>query len=357
MSSTIRIRMTPPPAQGFSLVELMIAVVIGLLGILVIMSVFLVSEGQKRTTTGGADASENALIALTTVERDMRIGGLGLVGLGCTTVNGYNANLGGNFSFAPLPVTITQNSPAAGSDRLAIVYSASAFGNLPTTLTGPMASSADVLSAANGDGFSQNDLILISEAPKDCSLIQASADGARVGSNWTIAHDPGGTALFNPPVATNIFPAGGYAIGARVTNMGAIVRREYFVQGTSLMMRDVNLADSAAPPLNPIPVVEGMIAVRAQYGRDTSVPPDGYIDVYDSTPPASAAELVTIRIAVVSRSGQLEKTAVSPATLTLWNGGDIANGGAIALDATAQLYRYKVYQTTIALRNVIWTNN
>ena len=343
-------------ATGFSLVELMVAVVVGLLGILAITSVFLTFEGQKRTTTGSADAQENALVAMVTMERDLRMAGLGLMGLSCANVNGYNAALTpANFSFSPLPIAISRDAPAAGSDTVTVVHSASAFGSVPTSLTAAMANSDAALSAANGDGFAQGDVILLSEGAKDCSLIQASADSVRVGTNWTLAHDPGGAVPFNPPAGTNIFPAGGYGTGAVVTNMGPLVRREYYVQGASLMMRERTRADSAVAPLNPAPVVDGVIAIRAQYGRDTNA--DGYIDVYDNTAPANAAELVAVRMAVVARSGQLEKTVVSPATLTLWNGGTLANGGAVALDATAQRYRYKVYQTTVPLRNVIWMNN
>ena len=77
----------------------------------------------------------------------------------------------------------------------------------------------------------------------------------------------------------------------------------------------------------------------------------------DVTLSAAPGEVVAVRVAVVARSPQLEKTAVSPATLPLWNGGTLANGGAISLTGTAQQYRYKVYQTTIPLRNVIWNNN
>lgn len=351
---------------GFSLVELMVAMVVGLLGILAIMSVFLVSEGQKRTTTGGADAHENALIGLVTIERDLRAAGLGLVGLDCAAMNGYSTTLG-NFTFAPLPVTITPNTPVAGTDTVTIVHSTSSFGNLPTTLAAPMATSDDVLTVVNGDGFTLGDLIMIWEPTKSCTLLQASVDSVQAGAVWTIAHLPVATSPFNPPIGNNIFPPGGYAVGARVTHMGAgpccqvpaavnpMVRREYFIQGTSLMARNRNVADTAVAPANPAALVEGLIGIRAQYGRDTNS--DGFIDVYDTTAPATAAQLVAIRVAVIARSGQLEKTAVSPSTLTLWQGGTVANGGAITLDATAQLYRYKVYQTTIPLRNVIWTNN
>lgn len=344
---------TPPPrrpARGFSLVEIMVAMVIGLLGILVIMQVFLVSDARTRTTTGGAGAQENALMALFTIERELRMSGLGLVGLGCTVINAYNANMTPTtFSFNPWPVTVTRDDPVAGTDKVTLLYSTSAFANISTTITSPMPDSSAILNAANGDGFFQSELILLSEPPKACSVIQASQGGQKTGTTWNIQHNPGGAFAYNPPGGQNIFPAGGYGTGARLTNMGSMVNHEYFVQNNDLMMRDANVPNSTA---NPVAIVNGIIAIRAQYGRDTNA--DGYADVHDNTAPASGTEVVAIRLAVVARSGQLEKEAVSPATLVLWNGGTILNGGALALDATAQRYRYKIHQTTIPLRNVLW---
>ena len=50
---------------GFSLVEIMVALVIGMLGIIVMMQVFAMFEAQKRTTTGGDDAISSGSIAFT----------------------------------------------------------------------------------------------------------------------------------------------------------------------------------------------------------------------------------------------------------------------------------------------------
>lgn len=339
--------------DGFSLVEIMVAMAIGMFGMLIIMQVFLIFQGQKRTTMGAADAQENALIALHTIERDGRVAGLGLVGLGCTTVNAYNVNMSTpGYSFSALPASITQDSPALGTDSLTLRYSSSSFGQIPTKLITAAADSDAVLTLDSGNGFSQGTMFMISESPKNCSMLQASATSAKTGVTWDLLHSSTGYP-YSPPAGTNIFPAGGYAVGAKVANLGTMVHRQYYVQNEKLMMRDVNVPDSAG--VNPIALVDNIFAIKAQYGRDTGT--DGYWDVFDNTDPAAAERLVSLRLAVVARSGTIERgQSVSPATLVLWSGGTVANGGAIDLSSTDRQYRFKIYQTVIPLRNVIWAN-
>ena len=342
-----------PAAYGFGLVELMVAMLVGMLAVAAITAVFWSSEGQKRTITTGADASENGLIALATMERDLRAAGLGIVGLGCAMISGFNAKQGAVFNFEPLPAAITRDSPSSGTDRVSVVYSASAFASIPTYLALPMLVPADDVNVVNADGFVRGEALLISEPSKPCILLQVSDDPVHEGAYWTIPHAVGADFPFNnPPPAS--FPPAGYSTAAMITNMGTMVRREYFVQGGQLMVRELDRPDSALAPANPAAIADGIVSIRARYGRDTN--DDGYIDVYDLTEPAKAADLVAVQVAVVARSMQLEKTPVSPATLQLWNGGTLENGGAVALDATAQRYRYRVYQTTVPLRNVIWAN-
>ncbi|MCX7179106.1 MAG: prepilin-type N-terminal cleavage/methylation domain-containing protein, partial [Proteobacteria bacterium] len=63
-------RSLSPAAQGFSLVEIMVGMVIGMLGIIVMMQIFALAEGQKRSTTGGGDAQNTGAIALYGLQRD-----------------------------------------------------------------------------------------------------------------------------------------------------------------------------------------------------------------------------------------------------------------------------------------------
>lgn len=352
------LRRHPSRTAGFTLIEIMVAMGIGMIGILIIMHVFLIFQGQKRTTSGAADAQENGLIALHTMERDIRMSGLGVLGIGCTSIQAYNANqTPTNFPLSMLPVTVERDLPAAGSDRVTTLYSTSAFASIPTRISSAMPLSSAIINVDNGQGFRQGDLFIVSESGKSCTLAQASQDGQQTGASWNLQHNPGGSFPWNPPGghASPPFPAGGYTTAARVTNMGTMINRQYYVENERLMVRDLNLPTSAVPPENPLPLVDGIFAIRAQYGRDTGT--DGYVDVYDNTVPGASERLVAIRITVVAKAGTIERNeSVSPATLLLWNGGTAGDGGALSLTTAQRQFRYRVYHTVIPLRNVIWQN-
>ena len=63
--------------RGMSLVEILVGVLIGLIGIVVIFQVLSVSENRKRTTVQGSDAQSAGAIALYTLQRDVQLGGYG----------------------------------------------------------------------------------------------------------------------------------------------------------------------------------------------------------------------------------------------------------------------------------------
>jgi len=111
-----------PGQAGFSLIEILVGLVIGLLVSLVIMQVFTVYEGQKRTTTGASDAQTNGSIALYAITKELKMAGYGLLPatdgapLNCTTLT-FGATGITDIS----PVIITDGGAAAGaSDSIAI---------------------------------------------------------------------------------------------------------------------------------------------------------------------------------------------------------------------------------------------
>jgi type IV pilus assembly protein PilW len=84
---------------------------------------------------------------------------------------------------------------------------------------------------------------------------------------------------------------------------------------------------------------------------------DGVVDVYDRTTPGSAcawARTSALRLALVARSAQFEKEAVTTA-FPAWAGSVDANAAIDLGDLPDwQRYRYRTYETTVPLRNMAW---
>ena len=374
-------------AMGFSLVEVLVASAITLTGLLVITQVFAAYEGWKRTTTGVAQSQEGGLLGAFSIEKDLRHAGLGMIGLRCAKINAYNASADPNtFTLNGIPVTITQNSPAAGSDKISIMYSSSPFGNVVATLQANAPRSSSEIEVDNGIGFSQDDLIngigfskgdliVISQPPNDCSLVQLSKDGqvtgkANVtgpGSTWQLPHEPGDAFPWNPAAEQNIFPelpAVGYTTGAKVLNLGQLLEHTFYVHGDMLRMDERNLADASVTSFDLIP---GVVGLRARYGRDTDN--DGALDVFDndtddllakSLAADSGNTLNAVQFALIVRSGKWEKDVLVQHEVQKNPEGQYViefwPGETLPLDDEARHYRYRVFQTIVPLKNFIWNN-
>lgn len=159
---------------GFTLVEIMVGMVIGMLATLVVMQVFSVFENQKRTTTGMADSLTNGNIALFKIAREMEVAGYGLapqlnsplmcmppvhVDATIPTISGvvHGGVLSGNLS----PVVITDGGPN-GSDTITLRYGGTTSGGIPAGIKG--ISGGGDLSLSSTLGCAVNDVVLIMDA-------------------------------------------------------------------------------------------------------------------------------------------------------------------------------------------------
>lgn len=342
-------------AAGFSLVEIMVGMTVGLLGILAIMQMFTTSEAAKRATVAGADAQENGLMALFTIERDLRNAGFGVVSLGCPAINVWDSASTATPPSVPLnayPITIERDAPAAGSDRVTVLYSASAYAGAPASITSGMPLSSSILNLNNASGFFNNNIFVVCQTGLAGTMLQATQDGQKTGSTWNLQHNPGGGNVYNPPGGSNIFPPGGYGAGATVTNMGTMVTRRYYVENNQLMMFNdtpLNVAKGTAPAAGSgTSLVDNIITIRAQYGRAGGG--------FNNTAPTTNTEVIAARVAVVARSRSRDAAIVTPSPLNLWSGATTTDGGQITLTTEQQHYRYKIYQTIIPFRNVKWAS-
>src|SRR5471030_495906 len=106
-------------SAGFTLIEVLIAMLIGMIGLVVMMQTFAVSEGFKHTATSGTDAQINGGVALYMLEREIRLGGFGMGDMqkmGCTSIRvWYNPTATGrDISFFPFmlnPAAVPAGDP------------------------------------------------------------------------------------------------------------------------------------------------------------------------------------------------------------------------------------------------------
>jgi type IV pilus assembly protein PilW len=374
--------------RGVTLIELLVGLVIGLLVVAVITQVLSFSSGQARTTMAGADAQVNGSVALFTLKRDVEMSGYGIASiqaaLGCTIRSlNFTAANGGNRTLAPVIIT---NGAAGAPDTLRVHSSLNLGYSLPARLSGVHSTSAagsDRFVLTNTLGFEAGDLVLaLPSAPtaaNTCTIFRVNGTSANpaVATGW-LRHDSGaGDAnAWNGADAAAllaIFPVAGYDASSNLVNLGpGLLDRTYSISATGgLQVVDFDNATVSNLPAREL--FPQIVNLQALYGKDTSG--DGSIDVYDNVQPTTSAQwrqVIAIRLAVVARAGQFEKEIVTPAALQ-WNLGDAptvtgsttcASGAGqclainvdtgMAANTDWQRYRYKLYDTIVPLRNVIW---
>lgn len=353
--------------SGMSLVEVMVAVMIGLIGILIITQAYINSDSFNRATIGAGGAQTNGLIGLYMIERDARMAGYGLNTsgvLGCGNIYWYydpeySSNVTGgtlpNITLAP--VSITQGGSASVPDQLTIMYSSSGERMMPASISSFNKNSSEV-SVDGTDGFTQGDLVLMVN------------DGGCTMGKITHVQGVAQKLQLNPGVSAPQNPAGwgefptSYAGGDMILNLGNPIVRTYFVgtAGTAdankLEVKDTLLQAAGEAPVS---LMDGIVDLRAQYGKDTNG--DNAVDTYDNTTPTTSADwlkVLAVRIGLLARIDNYEKPSVSggncDATTTApsWAGGTF--GAVDIATATSQdrCYRYRVFETTVPLRNMIW---
>jgi type IV pilus assembly protein PilW len=349
---------------GFSLVEILVGLVIGLLATLVIMQVFSVFEGQKRTTTGTSDAQTNGGIALYSLVRDLAMAGYGLAPIGtagvadsaieCTTLTVDPAT--GLAANTLSPVIVTDGGGGV-SDSITLHIATTASGGLPTQLTLPLAAGTSVVAnvANNLNCLGNNTTLTINSG--SCAITTSTADAGN-----TLA------VTLNQAVAT---PAGAY-----LACLGDWQTITYAVNANNLER-------------NNAPSVADIVNIQAQYGiaaaglASTDSKFNQIIQWVDATGAWAAPATVdrnrikAVRVAVVARNGLLEKNTVSKTCgSTTVNATPVCSwpdeqvnpliAGSIASAAPAidlsnipnwQQYRYRVFETIIPLRSVIWAKD
>jgi type IV pilus assembly protein PilW len=374
-------RPSPRRMAGLTLLEILVAMAIGLIGIVVITQTYLVNENYKRSTVSAGGAQSNGALALYSLERDVRMGGWGIAWASALACAGMRWHYSGAYSNPPggalpliavAPVVITDGG--AGPDTITVMYGSATERVIPASLSANMANSDADMQVDNPQGFNQTpgDLVLVAQG-NTCAMMQLTAVGVSTG---ILGHAPGPTAPYNPNPAS-LLPV--FTTGALLFNLGRPAVNAYSIDTTRYTLQLASLFSSTSstvvPAYTPTPftVVEGIVDLQAEYGKDNGIDNstvsstiftanDGRVDGYDNVSPAAGdstawGQILSIRLGVLARSEFYEKpptpgdptSCTTTAAAPTWRGGTFTVPG-----ADWRCYSYRVFETVVPLRNMIW---
>lgn len=368
MFSARRSASTPRrPAAGFTLIELMVGVVIGLLATLAVTHVLVNSEGQKRTTTSGSDAQVNGALALHTLQRTIQSAGYGFAAtpsiIGCPLTARYGA-AAVEMPATLAPVFITRGASGA-PDAVRVFSSGKKTFSVPLRIVVPGYAVGDPLFPLSAvRGIEVGDLLVAARsAGVACEMFRVTSivSGTQVGradEGWNAANYP-----------ANAYPDGSFAL-----NMGAPLDVTYSIEGSSLRANSLNIASDGEPSYSgAVELFPNIVNLRALYGKDNDS--NGTIDSWDNVTPTSNAQwlrVVAVRLALVSRSAQYEKEEITTEDLKWDVGSGVPVPDASACGTSKCLtlvvsdpdpakvewkhYRYRIFDTVIPLRNMLWNS-
>jgi len=386
--------------RGFSLIEIMVGVVIGLIAVLVIYQVYTVAEGFKRNTTAAGEAQMNGLFASFVLGLEI---GNGAAAMAVSAQDLASCADTGNIatSFRPIPVLITDGGGNSIPDSFVVNYSIATTMAKPVLFNANAAANALTYDIQSPGGFHKGDLIVGIANPagtnSQCGSSKVTADPGPVTVPPTCdPNDPTKSVncLANVTIThtgTNVaFTGTGLTGSSTLFNLGPANRAQkirYSV--TNGVLYSTPLLDSnGAPAVLPgNPLASNIVNMKVEYGIDSIPDPKGLLDTWvqasaagwdpASLLPAAVPkinQIKAIRIGIIVQSEQFDKN------LADFTGGDYLNGNynwvlfdcadLVKANCPGRLtgtvlqtvspkgnWRFRKYETVIPLRNEIWNKS
>lgn len=338
------------PQKGGFLLELMIGMMISIVVVVAIMTLYEKFEGDKRNTTQISQSLNAGALSLFPIERQASMAGYAFGNfpfLGCTT-HVYNEISQTAQTFTLTPLLINKASDNTDSDSFTLFSSNASAAFSPVSLITTMSSATSSFTVDSSFGLLPGNIFLIGQAGQDCSIAQISSI-----SNNIISHNSGNyqnisgenlTTQFNDSNGLNQ----AYQIGAKVINLGSTPQMmKYSIENNQLIQENL-LSNTNTKTV----LANQVVLLKAQYALD--IQGDGNMDTWSDTTPDSSQiqSIVGIRFAYLVRSAIKEKTCnVTTNSEFNWQGGvmDVAN------IQDWGCYRYKLFQTVIPFRNMLWS--
>lgn len=363
MSARLSRRVWPRPSAGFTLIETMVGIVIGLLVVAIIFQMATVSESMRRNTISINDAQQNGLVS-------SFILGIQLANAGNAIANAANelatcenplaknptwspAKAFAN-SWRPLSVLIVDGGAADVPDSFAVSYSMSPTIITPALFTSAAAANSSY-SVQSPGGFKTDDLVLAIGLNGICNPSRVTQVSA-VDANGVVTVDHTGN-----PATMNA--------SSLLFNLGSSrdpQKTFYDIQNN--VLRGTTLVDAQGAQVVgvPNPIASNVVTMKVQYGIDTDN--DGFVDSWTAatgnwTPDQLFAadaiklnQIKAVRIGIIVQGEQFDKSAGDfNWSLFRDSAGNATYSGTFpASTSPPGNFRYRVYETIIPLRNEIW---
>jgi type IV pilus assembly protein PilW len=369
---------------GVSLVEVLVAVVVGSALVVAITTLVMRSEAGRRGLTASNDSSQNAAFVALLLDRTLRSAGSGFSrswrqAYGCRLLAARSGSqiLPRNTAFPPpfadvpgtvrlAPVLVHAGLGAGGSDVLAVATGASGLGESPLAVR-PGSVTSSQLRLTSTLGFRPKDLLLVLQDPTNC-MVQQVADSFST----------------NPPTDT-VLLGGSYASASvnsvNLSSLGvtspAFVAPLGNLQGNTPALQLLGVSANATLVSYDLlrmdgsdtitPLADSVVDLRARYGVDSDG--DGRIDNWVS--PAAApfdtatlldgsseslrnlASIQALRVGLVMRSAVPDREAVSPTNLVMFADLAVPLHHTRTLSSSERLLRHRTVEFTVPLRNVM----
>jgi type IV pilus assembly protein PilW len=370
-------------SAGFTLVELLVAVVIGLAMTLAVTLMLTRYESGRRTLSSVNDASIGGAYVSYALDRAVRSAGSGFLQSwinagGCrllasragTQVLPRAAALPAPFASVPqtvrlAPVVVHAGAGTDGSDILAIHTGSSGLGETPLPIQPASVTTSD-LRLASTVGLRGGDLVLVYQDRTNC-LIQEVATGFVGGADQLLSlggtyadSDIAGIELVNIGATEPswVVPLGNTGAARPLFQLIGIGNNATLVSHDLLQLDGTNAV---------VALADGVADLRVRYGVDTTG--DGRIDSWQD--PASTdwsgatlqsgseaarirlSQIMALRIALVTRTQVPERDAVAPASLLLFPDLDAALQVTRTLSAAERQLHWRVLDFTVPLRNTL----
>jgi type IV pilus assembly protein PilW len=349
-------RLNSARIRGFSLVELMVALTIGLIILAAVSMLFVNSKKTYTTQDRLARLQENARFAMQFIIKDLRLTGY----YGCVdeiNADSVNNTLNSSTSFAynaqipleglnsaagtwyPSGSATLPSGIASGTDAIAIrMGDASSSAYIDTE----MPNSSAELKVNSVTGFSDGDIIMVS----DCTSTDIMQITQVQTSSVKLQHNSGGGS--SPGNSTQKLSKA-YSPSGNGTRIMKFMTRQYFIRtgasGNPALFRQDNTS-------TPVELVDGVESMQVLYGKNTDgiVPkvPNVYLKAGAAGLQSATdwSSVVSVRIGILAKTVNDKDTDIDSGTY------DVDGDGTTDFTAPGDHNKRRIFQAVVQLRNL-----